>query len=66
MFQNNIPDLLTNAMKLPNVNLDNLMQLYFQKIFRSTNTKPFLTIRPTDLLTNQSQVYPALEVTTEG
>lgn len=47
MFQNNIPDFMTNAKKLPNVNMDNLLQSFYcisRKYFDATNTETFLKI----------------------
>lgn len=54
MFQNNIPDFMTNAKKLPNVNMDNLLQLYFKKIFTCYKYGDIFKDNSTDLLTNQS------------
>lgn len=54
MFQNNIPDFMTNAKKLPNVNMDNLLQLYLKKVFTCYKYGDIFKDNSTDLLTNQS------------
>lgn len=54
MFQNNIPDFMTNAKKLPNINMDNLLQLYFKKILTCYKYGDIFKNNSTDLLTNQS------------